>query len=136
MVPDRQLTIRMTRRSPIVKLLWLLAIALLLVRVGDAHLHLCLDGQQYPVAIHVQDAPTHQGPEASFDGHNDIDVDLSIAPWIKKMGVDEMPIMVFAAVLLVLLLPVLLDAIRPAQLLIPSLPSVFTLRPPPRGPPV
>ena len=128
--------IRMLRDSPIVKFLWLLAIALLLVRLGDAHLHLCLDGQQYPVAIHVQDAPTHQGAEASFDGHNDIDVDLSIAPWVKKIGVDEMPIIVFAAVLLALLLPVLRDAIRPAQLLIPWLPSAFTLRPPLRGPPL
>src|SRR5690349_12896603 len=98
-------TTRMFRHSPIARLLWLLAIALLLVRVGEAHLHLCLDGQQQqPVAMHVEDAPTHSGLEASADGHNDVDVDLSVSPWVKKIGVDELPIIVFASVLLALLL--------------------------------
>lgn len=126
----------MLRNSPFAKLLWLLAIALLLVRVGDAHLHLCLDGQQHRVAMHVQDAPTHQGSEASVDGHNDVDIDLSVSPWVKKVGLDEMPIIVFAAVLLSLFLPVLLSTVRPYQLLTPAVQSVFGLRPPLRGPPL
>lgn len=125
----------MLRHSPIAKFLWLFAIALLLVRVGEAHLHLCLDGQQHPVAMHVQDAPTHSGGETSAGGHNDVDVDLSVAPWVKKIGVDEMPVIVFASVLLALLLPIPQSTSRPTQFLIPLLASAFTLRPPLRGPP-
>lgn len=127
----------MLRHSPIARLLWLLAIALLLVRVGEAHLHLCLDGQQeQPVAMHVDDAPTHSGSETSSGGHNDVDVDLSVSPWVKKIGVDELPIIVFASVLLALLLPILQSTSRPAQLLIPNLAAAFALRPPLRGPPL
>ena len=126
----------MLRHSPIARLLWLLAIALLLVRVGEAHLHLCLDGQQPAAAVHVEDAPTHSGGKASADGHNDVDVDLSVAPWVKKVGVDELPILMFASILLALLLPVLKNTSRPAQLFIPSLAPVWGLRPPLRGPPV
>lgn len=126
----------MLRHSSLAKFLWLFAIALLLVRVGEAHLHLCLDGQQHPVAMHMQDAPTHKGSETSSDGHNDVDLDLSVSPWVKKIGADELPTIVFAAVVLALLLPVLQSTIRPSQLLIPTLASVFTLRPPLRGPPL
>lgn len=126
----------MLRHSPIARLLWLLAIALLLVRVGEAHLHLCLDGQQQQaVAMHVEDAPTHSGLEAS-GGHNDVDVDLSVAPWVKKIGVDELPVIVFASILLALLLPVSQSTSRPAQYLVPNLASAFNLRPPLRGPPL
>jgi hypothetical protein len=126
----------MFRHSPIARFLWLFAIALLLVRVGDAHLHLCLDGRQHPVSMHVQDVPTHSGIEASFDGHHDIDVDLSVSPWVKKVGVDEMPIIVFAGILLALLIPILRSTIRPYQLVTPTFASVLTLRPPLRGPPL
>jgi hypothetical protein len=127
----------MLRHSPFAKLLWLLAIALLLVRVGEAHLHLCLDGQQQqPVAMHVEDAPTHSGLEVSSGGHNDVDVDLSVSPWVKKIGVDELPILVFASVLLALLLPISQATSRPAQSLVPNLAAAFSLRPPLRGPPL
>jgi hypothetical protein len=127
----------MLRHSSIARLLWLLAIALLLVRVGEAHLHLCLDGQQQqPVAMHVEDAPTHSAAKASADGHNDVDVDLSVSPWIKKIGVDELPIIVFASVLLALLLPITQSKSRPAQYLVPNLAAAFSLRPPLRGPPL
>jgi hypothetical protein len=126
----------MLRHSFVARLLWLLAIALLLVRVGEAHLHLCLDGQQSAVAMHMEDVPTHSGSDASYDGHNDVDIDLSAASWAKKVGLDEMPAIVFAAVLLALLLPVLRSTVRPGQLLVPSFTSVFALRPPLRGPPL
>lgn len=132
---DVRHTTAMFRHSPIARLLWLLAIALLLVRVGEAHLHLCLDGQQQQaVAMHVEDAPTHGGQETG--GHNDVDVDLSVSPWVKKIGVEELPIIVFASIVLALLLPILQGTSRPAQLLIPNLASAFDLRPPLRGPPL
>jgi hypothetical protein len=127
----------MLRHSPFAKLLWLLAIALLLVRVGEAHLHLCLDGQQQQsIAMHVEDAPTHSAAEASTGGHNDVDVDLSVAPWVKKIGVDELPVIVFASIVLALLLPITQSTSRPARRVIPHLASVFDLRPPLRGPPL
>jgi hypothetical protein len=126
----------MLRHSPFARLLWLLAIALLLVRVGEAHLHLCLDGQQQQVAMHVEDAPSHSGAEASASGHNDVDVDLSVSPWVKKIGVDELPIIVFASILLALLLPITQGPSRPARYLVPNLAAAFSLRPPLRGPPL
>jgi hypothetical protein len=126
----------MLRHSPIARLLWLFAIALLLVRVGEAHLHLCLDGQQPAAAMHVEDAPTHSGAKVSDDGHNDVDVDLSVSPWVKKVGVDELPTILFASILLALLLPILKSTSPPARLLVPSLGPVWGLRPPLRGPPV
>lgn len=41
--------------------LWVLAIAMLPVRIVNAHIHLCLDGQEPPTSVHFQDVPTHHG---------------------------------------------------------------------------
>lgn len=130
----------MLSRSPIARCLWLLAIALLLVRVGEAHLHLCLDGQDRIAAMHVEDAPSHDGDHASVDGHNDLDVDLSILPWLKSFSADDLSLaalalFAFEALLLALLLPVLKTTVLPAQLVLPALEPALYLRPPLRGPP-
>ncbi|MGE0582899.1 MAG: hypothetical protein AB7P31_12310 [Steroidobacteraceae bacterium] len=130
----------MLRRSPIARCLGYLAIALLLVRVGEAHLHLCLDGQDRAAAMHIEDAPRHDGTQASVDGHNDLDVDLSVLPWLKNAATDDTTLATLGlfpldAILLALLLPALLLTFPPARLRLPVPDSLFDLRPPLRGPP-
>ncbi len=130
----------MLQRSPIARCLWLLAIALLLVRVGDAHLHLCLDGQASTAAMHVGDAPTHDGSDVSIDGHHDVDVDLSVLPWIRAVAADETPhaapaLIALEPLVLALLVPALESIAPPARYFLPALVPVRGLRPPLRGPP-
>ena len=128
------------RCSPIARYLSLLAIALLLVRVGEAHLHLCLDGLDRAAVMHVDDAPTHNVAQSSIDGHSDIDVDLSALPWVKNTAADDQSLavpglFVLTAWLLALLLPALKTIVLPAQLRLPVPDPVLSLRPPLRGPP-
>ena len=128
------------RRFPTARYLVLLAIALLLVRVGEAHLHLCLDGLDRAAVMHVDDAPTHDGALTAIDGHNDLDVDLSSLPWLKSATADDAALAVlglfaFDALLLALLLPALKTPIRRTLLRLPFPDPVFDLRPPLRGPP-
>lgn len=130
----------MLRRCPIARCLGYLAIALLLLRVGEAHLHLCFDGQDRTAAMHIEDEPLHDGSQPAVDGHNDLDVDLSVLPWLKNAATEDMSFAAFAlfaleALLLARLLPALKTTIRPARLLLPFPDPAFDLRPPLRGPP-
>lgn len=126
----------MLRRSILARALWVLAIALLLVRVGESHLHLCLDGQEQAVAMHVEDAPVHASSEASVSGHNDRDVDTSGMPWAKKVGMDELPTVLLAVLILALLLPIVRSTPVPSRLLIPVIARPASFLPPLRGPPL
>jgi hypothetical protein len=130
----------MLRQSLIARCLGYLAIALLLLRVGEAHLHLCLDGQDRSAAMHIEDAPLHDGAQSAVDGHNDLDVDLSVLPWLKNAATDDTTMAVLGlfaleALLLAFLLPALKTTIRPARLRLPFPDPAFGLRPPLRGPP-
>lgn len=126
----------MLRRSAIAKALWLLAIVVLAVRVGDAHLHFCADGQEQALALHVADVPgQHHSDEAG--GHDDRDLDVSGPTLLKKAaGSDELDLGPAVAIALLLLLPVVRQ-IAPggASTSIPYAP-LFLLRPPLRGPPL
>lgn len=112
-----------------------LCIAILVVRVGGAHLHLCLDGQEQTSALHVgSDNLVHDQIE-SGPAHQDYDVDLISNPLGKLAKVDFSLIALLLAVTLLLLsgrrnepvprLPVLLSFHSPAR-----------LRPPTCGPPL
>jgi len=131
----------MLRRSLLARALWVLAIALLLVRVGESHLHLCLDGQEPAVALHVDDAPEHGGVDASLSshnlsGHNDRDIDTSNLPWAKKVGMDELPAVLLTVLILTLLLPAVRNVPPLSRLLIPAIARPASLLPPLRGPPL
>jgi len=114
----------------------MLAVALLLVRVGESHLHLCLDGQEQAVALHVEDTPEHRGTDASTSGHNDRDIDTSNLPWAKKVGMDELPLLLLVLSILSLLLPAVRNTPPPSRLLIPVVARPASLLPPLRGPPL
>ncbi|HWK51234.1 MAG TPA: hypothetical protein VNR40_15175 [Steroidobacter sp.] len=129
----------MLRKSTFAAVLWLLAIALLPLRVANAHLHLCLDGQQQPVSLHVQETAGEASDEHTSEGHFDRDVDLAAAnSAIAKLSgsVDDVSLAVINVYVLASLLPVQEHvAPRPVRLVSESA-DVFTFRPPVRGPPL
>jgi hypothetical protein len=114
--------------------LWVLALALLAVRVDSAHWHLCLDGQEPRASLHVADASVHHTGSDDAADHNDQDVDAGTAA-IFKHGDSVDSWVVATAWSLVSHLSTFADE--------PPLPAVITsalafiphLRPPSRGPP-
>lgn len=126
----------MTARSMPTTILWLLAIVLLGVRTGDAHLHMCLDGLERLITLHVADAPLHHAGTDSADGHNDQDLDLSDSAIIKKSAdLDDLPLGALIALVVVLLLPGRRSVLPHFPASTPALVSAFHIRPPLRGPP-
>lgn len=125
------------RRRTFATLLWVLAIASLPLRVANAHLHLCLDGQDQAVSVHLQDAPTHfDGETVSDNGHNDRDVELSAARALSKYdSLDQGTVASFDAYPVALYLPRLKSVPLSYAVDAPSLETPFELRPPTRGPP-
>lgn len=120
---------------PMFPMLWIVAFALLAVRVSDAHLHLCFDGQEPRSSFHVSGHAVHHAPTNHSDEHVDADISLAatMAAKVAKIDSDD------AAVL-----PVSLQTPQffslPAAVL-PAFRAGITptirgfLRPPLRGPP-
>ena len=114
----------------------LLCLALLMMRVGGAHLHLCFDGTEPPASFHVFDAtPHHESPAASAT-HQDADVAVTADVYSKpgKVG-DQLPLALLAAIIAWALIR------RPREFVPPyPAPAMRTkrelLRPPLRGPPL
>jgi hypothetical protein len=116
----------------------LLCIAILVMRVGGAHLHLCLDGGEPPVSVHLSaDAGTDDSHVGVGKTHHDQEVSLSGEILPKKLdGVLQLPVVLAAAVLLFLLPLVSVPVIpRARTALIHSIP-IFRIRPPLRAPPL
>lgn len=127
----------MMRRSAFARALWVLAILMVAIRVGDAHLHLCADGQEQRVSLHVADAPgQHHADEAQSD-HDDRDLDFSGPTLTKKVGIlDDLQLATLPTSTLLQLLPVA-KSIAPTVVDRPvTFSLLFVLRPPLRGPPV
>jgi hypothetical protein len=79
--------------------IWLFCIALLAVRIGGAHLHLCFDGSEPPISVHV-------GELSAQDEHGGIhhaDKDLNLV----DSGVAKVFVQVLAAPALIAALVVL-----------------------------
>lgn len=113
-------------------LLSLLCIAVLVMRVGGAHLHLCFDGSEPPASLHFEDAGHHPDHHVA---HDDVDVSLLADALTKtgKLGLD-LPLLLLAAFCLSFLLRASPQAFRRR--------AALDLRPPPahlrpllRGPP-
>ena len=126
--------IHATRFHPLLAVL--LCLALIMVRVGGAHLHLCFDGTEPPASYHAfDDGVHHELPELSVM-HQDADValsgDMSSKPG-KSAG--DIYVLLFAAVVAwtLLRLPRRFVSPRP-PLLASSAPGL--LRPFLRGPPL
>ena len=85
--------------------LWLLVLTLLVVRTTDAHVHLCLDGQEPRSSLHVEDrAGLCNDLDDAAESHNDKDVEAVATALAKKAAENDslLPLPVLAAVLFVL----------------------------------
>lgn len=125
----------LTKPSTKIWLIALLAATLLTLRVGGAHLHLCMDGSEPPAALHFE-GPDHNDDHHPGSVHDDVDVPLvaDAITKISKLGLD------LPALLAVLLAVAFLWrgqarrlALRPARILASE---IDYLRPPLRGPPL
>lgn len=116
----------------------LLCITVLVMRLGGAHLHLCLDGSEPPVSVHLTDDARVNGSHTGVgQAHHDQDVSLSGEVLAKKLDAALQLPALLAALVLLFVVPLVLVAIvrRDRTLLIHPIP-IFRIRPPRRAPPV
>ncbi|MEZ5533728.1 MAG: hypothetical protein R3E69_15270 [Steroidobacteraceae bacterium] len=66
----------MHRFRVVTPLIWILCVAFLAARAGGAHLHLCLDGLEAPVTVHVEGHAGQHEAEEVGTSHNDVDVPI------------------------------------------------------------
>ncbi|WP_428383415.1 hypothetical protein [Nevskia ramosa] len=121
-------------------LLVLACIAVLVMRLGGVHQHLCFDGSEAPSALHFVDGGLHHietagGDLISDDVHHH-DVEVSAA----DDGVTQLPSLDLPVLALLIAVSLLLplarrSGLRPARLVARPSPSPQHLRPPLRGPP-
>lgn len=90
--------IHATRFHPLLAVL--LCLALIMVRVGGAHLHLCFDGTEPPASYHAfDDSVHHELPDVSVM-HQDADVALSGVMYSKPgKSAGDLYVLLFAIAL-------------------------------------
>lgn len=117
-----------------VLLIALICASVLFVRTAGVHLHLCLDGQEAPTAVHWADAGVHEDDEHATGGHADRDLTLGEGIFKAPKTANDLPVAILGALLLMALLS---DGMRRLSLLHPPLlhQRYTHLRPPLRGPP-
>jgi hypothetical protein len=112
-------------------------VAMVVLRVGGLHIHMCLDGSEPPMSFHVEDSGVHHLDEvATADAHEDRDLAIASDLVIKKPfgDLDLSLLAAFGALLLFLLArPRELLAFAPLPVRVRS--ARTRLRPPLRGPP-
>ena len=113
---------------------WVLALALLAVRLDSAHWHLCLDGQEPRASLHVLDVVAHHAGSEDAADHNDQDVDAG-ATAIFKYGDFVDPWAVGTVWSLVRHLTTFADELPSSLASTSPLSFIPHLRPPSRGPP-
>jgi len=92
-------------------LIWLICIAVLVMRVGAAHVHLCLDGSEPAVSLHFADSGVHDLDHPNDPGTNpaesDSDVSVPGDALIKSAVADaDVPLLAVSLYLILLLVRV------------------------------
>ena len=113
----------------------ILVVAVLVTRLGGVHLHLCFDGQEPPATIHVNDSDAHDDAHHVDEHHTDQDVEMFEAVLAKSKGSVDLPLLLGACLLLLLLHPAGGHWPRDAFYRVFQ-PPPHALRPPLRGPPL
>ena len=114
----------------------IMCLALVALRVGGVHLHLCLDGSEPPVSYHLADSGIHHDEHPAGETHSDRELAAAEDLLLKKPGASfDTSMLVFALALLLFLVVnsrvARLDDEPPRRR-----PQAFAwLRPPLRGPP-
>lgn len=121
-------------------LLVLACIAVLVMRLGGVHQHLCFDGSEAPSALHFVDGGLHHVETASgnliSDDVHHHDVEVSAADdGVTKLPSLDLPVLALLIAIGMLLPPARRSGLRPARLVTLLAPSRAHLRPPLRGPP-
>lgn len=114
----------------------MLCLALVVVRVGGAHLHLCFDGSEPPVSFHAVDLDPHHGSPDASTMHEDADLAIGgdILAKQAKLAGSLVALLVLSFLFAVLAgrhHPLVCPRTAPARLRTPRL-----LRPYLRGPPL
>jgi hypothetical protein len=109
----------------------LLSMTLLVTRIAGTHLHLCFDGIEPPVSMHLLDVDAHDGDAT----HNDRNVELPGATLAKAAATLADALFLFSAVLCLVLLTDTVRHVRSRSQLTLLRESIKLLRPPLRGPP-
>jgi hypothetical protein len=113
----------------------LLCSLLLVMRIGGTHWHLCFDGQEPPVSIHVADSSFEHSATGVESQHHDQNVEIGLASLVKHGSADfDLPPLVFAVLLLWAVFP-RLTVPRTRKALAPPFSDLSLLLPPLRGPP-
>jgi hypothetical protein len=108
---------------------------LLIVRTADAHAHLCYDGKEPPVSIHLADGSSHPCESGTSSGHTG-DKDVQIASDVALKKAPSVDPWITAAI--PFLFQVVSSAGDPpltANVPTPRVETIYFLRPPLRGPP-
>ena len=121
-------------------LVWLVCIALVVMRVGGVHVHFCADGNEPAASVHVGDSglddlnhPKGVGVDASvFDS----DMSVSGDVLVKKFGPDaDLPAIAAAFTLLLFFLAIVRSVPVDKGPSLVRVSDPTQLRPPLRGPP-
>lgn len=112
-------------------------VAMVALRVGGLHVHMCFDGSEPPMSFHVEDSGVHHLDEiAAGDAHDDREMALASDLAVKKPygDFDLSMLAAFCALLLFFIArPRELLPFSPLTVLVRS--ARTRLRPPLRGPP-
>lgn len=123
----------MLSRSRTATCLWILAIALLALRMGGEHLHLCLDGGEAAASVHAFDVAEHG---EAMTSHNDRNLDISGVALLKKSDAGEILAPLLGVLVLLFLVPSARFLLpRPVPVLAPMARRAY-FQPPLRGPPL
>jgi len=117
-------------------LIVLLCAAIVVLRIGGTHLHLCFDGSEPPISVHSADSGLHHDVAVASQPHSDQDISLGAEALVKKSSAAlDLAALAFVFALLLFFLPrtpnPLPDFFAPPRLS----PARIRLRPPLRGPP-
>lgn len=113
---------------------WVLALLLVVVRSADAHVHMCLDGQEPLAALHVADGGVHHAGADAQQGHKDKDVKYAVDGTFKKAEYSD-AWLIATIWSLTSLLPARTTEFPSYREAAPPVFNPFFLRPPLRGPP-
>lgn len=114
-------------------LLWTFVLAVLTVKVSGAHVHLCMDGEEPPAAVHVADL--HDDEHHQNEGQADTDLNPLFGTLAKKAGPEFDVALAVALTVLSWELPVAKAGAFAAEPDSIATDHSFYWRPPLRGPP-
>lgn len=114
----------------------LIALMLVIVRIADAHAHLCADGKEPPTVIHLGDGGSHPcQTDAATEHSGDKDVQIAADVLLKKSSLADVWMPPLQASIVEFIAPRSAEPIivEPRE---PRVATPFRLRPPLRGPPI